>query len=415
MPKNSAVTPPLRSGGQQHGREGQPLQGRGGDLHLRHQHRQDLRDRIFRGQIFALERCGRLGGGAAGLGETRLGLVGQVAGIDVWQRLEAVRRPVAGVTADEDGQTGALERVHDGLHPLAPEILQHLGVQKPLGHLAEEVRLYAAAGRGVAIQPHEREPLILPRHAVGGQGLVQLIFVEVALEGAGGEFTLGLAVRQPREQAHLLQREIALPIGLQHVAVHVRQSLQAFDLELVVAQGAGDGGGVHLLASHLADGSDDIGHVNGRALDIGQHGRDGLSLLGLEQLALDRERRVEAARLEQLLQGEEAAAAVEHQEGLLALAPRPDRQGDDHIGGGDGLGQLRDALVGGRLEADVLRREREILQRHVDLGGGGRCVDDVGHGIGFQRRGRGPSCPWAHPSPPYPSSFRRCGRGLCSA
>jgi hypothetical protein len=67
--------------------------------------------------------------------------------------------------------------------------------------------------------------------------------MEVAAERVLGELALAVAVLHPREQPHLAKRQLAEAEGLQHVGMHVGHGLQALHLDLVVAQGLGDGGG----------------------------------------------------------------------------------------------------------------------------------------------------------------------------
>src|SRR5258708_4528671 len=77
------------------------------------------------------------------------------------------------------------------------------------------------------------------------QGL-QLVVLEVAVEGGLGDLGLLLLVTDPREQADLLQGQLARPQRLQDVGVDASQSLQPLDVELGVAESRGDGLGRHL-------------------------------------------------------------------------------------------------------------------------------------------------------------------------
>ena len=118
---------------------------------------------------------------------------------------------------------------------------------------------------------------------------------------------------------------------------------------------------------------------------------------------------VDPARLEQQLQAEQASAAIEGHVGLLALAARPHAQRDDDVGDGDGFRELRNALVGGFLGADVLRRDADVVERDNGLDRGREASaggwGGVGHGIRFQRHGRGSSCPFGAPRPALPPPF----------
>ncbi len=231
------------------------------------------------------------------------------------------------------------------------------------------------------------------------------------VEGRLGQLGLVGLVGQPRELPDLAQGQFALPERFQHLGMDLSQGFQALDLQLVIAQRRGDGGGVHPGLAQLADGDDHLGQVGGNVLGARQQQGGGLGGLGLGQQAVELVVLGDGAAFEQQQQGHPAAAAVQRHQLQLALAAGADEGRDDDAGGQDGVGQLRNAGVRGLLEADAFAGQAEIAQAGGDsakarrggdeggLGDGGLGLALSGHGLGFQRRGRGPSCPGARPAP----------------
>ncbi len=383
----------FRIGKQDDRAERGPSQRNVGDLHPRVQRQHDRIGGVLATEIGLIQVRSHQGGVLLGGLVGDLGLLGQVGLIDVRKVEEAVRRPKTLLAPDEDRQARGLERLDDRLGPAAPELGQSLRIEQYVGHLAEQIALDAPAGGRVARHADQGEAGVVHVRPGPLDAVAELIVLEVAVQGGLGDVALLLLVGDPGQLAGVLQVDLALTQRLQRLGVKPSQRRQTPDLQLVVAERAGDCARVHLRLAHLADGHDHIGDVDRPALGIGQHGRGRLGGLGLEDVAADRMGRIDPASLEQQLQAEQTAAAIEGHVGLLALAARPHAQRDDHVGDGDGFRELRNALVGGLLGADVLRRDADVVERNNGLDRGRRASGGVGHWIRVQRRGRGSSCP----------------------
>ncbi len=318
------------------------------------------------------------------------------------QAEEAVRRAVADLATDVDRQAFALQMVDDRLHAVAPGDLQDLRIEQKVRELAEQVTGDPAAGGQVAVHADQSESVVFDRGPVMFDDLAQLVILEIAVQGGLGDLGLLLLVRQAREQADLLESQPALAQRLQHGGVDRREGLKPLDLQFRVAEGCGDGLGIHPGLPQFADGRDDVGDVNWRVLGVRQHDGGRLLRLGLGQQAVDQVVVVEVAAVTQHQQAQTPTTAIEGHEGLLALLPGPNDRRDHHAGGVDGLSQLRHAVIGRLIEAEVLLGKPKVAQADLNAGHGGErgglCVS---HRDQAPAPGRGSSCPWARPARPF--------------
>ncbi len=127
---------------------------------------------------------------------------------DVGQMMEALRRRIAGIAAQIDGQPLGLQMVDDRLDAFAPGRLQDFGVQQRVRQLAEQVRRHPAPG-GVAVHADQGEAVVLDGGAAVLDHRAQLIVVEIAVERGLGDFRLLLLVGQTGKEANCFR--VSLP------------------------------------------------------------------------------------------------------------------------------------------------------------------------------------------------------------
>ena len=392
---------------QDHGPDRAAFERGGGELPLGLQQSQQSLHLVGR-QISAGQSFMRLPDNLLGLLVGRSGGLAHPRDVDVGQVEEAVGRAVAAALADEHEQAFSLKRGHQRLHALAPKLGQRVRVQQNVGKLAEQVGFDPPADRRVAPRPHQSEARIVDVGAAPLDAGGKLIVLQIAIEGSLGDVSLLVRIGDPGQLTGLLQGDFAQTQGLQRLCVQPGQGRQALDLQFVIAERAGDGGGVHLRLAQLADGDNHVGDVNGRALSGGEDGGRGLTFAGGEHLALHRPVLRDPSGVQELAERQQPAAAVQHHEGPLLPGPRSHAQGHYNVSLEDGFGQPIDLVVGRLLGAKVLRRDLKVAQGHeLGVGNASGGFSSGGHGDHLRRQRRGSSCPLAHPLQPSLSPFSR--------
>ena len=191
-----------------------------------------------------------------------------------------------------------------------------------------------------------------------------------------------------------------------------RQGLQPLDLQLGIAQGGGDGAGVHLGLAQLADGGDHVGDVDRRVLGRRQHDAGHLLGLGLGQQAVDlvvvgRRRRARASssrpkRRRRPSSAMKGCSPFRPGRTIGGITTPAARMVSASWGTPSSAGSLKRRFSGARP-----RSPRRTLMEAIGVG----AADGNGLGIGHRGQapapGRGSSCPWAHPPGPFLPPFQR--------
>ncbi|MNE44518.1 hypothetical protein D3C80_1387490 [compost metagenome] len=209
------------------------------------------------------------------------------------------------------------------------------------------------------------------RIAIGDPPLSKLfldspLLQRVAVQNGQGQLRLGVRVLQAGEQPGLAQGD---PAGLQRLqgdGGQSRQGGQPADLDLAVAERPGDGLHAKARLQHQTDCGDDVGDMDGNG-GIGQDdGRRLTFAVSLDE-NLDGMIIVYNAAVTQQPERHQPAAAVQHHVGGFVFSPRPDGWKLQEAGGGDGVRQLRNVVVGRLPVAKVLGGDVEIAEAHDGL------------------------------------------------
>ncbi|MNS83306.1 hypothetical protein D3C72_1170900 [compost metagenome] len=265
------------------------------------------------------------------------------------------------------GQPLRLQRRRDLSRAFEPGPRQGFRVQQDRRQLPEQVGLRSAALRRIEPGRDQAAAGI----AISEAALAQLFLdaplrQALAVKHGLGQLRLRVCILQAGQKPGLSQGD---PPGLQRLegdGGQRRKGRQTADLDFAITQGASDGLHAETRLQHAAYGGDDIGDMDGHGR-IGQDDRRRLA----RPVGLDEDLHgvivVDEAAVAQKPQSQQPPTSVQDHIGRFVPPPRSDSRKLQQTGGGDGVRQLGNVIIGRLAMAKVLGGEVKVAQAHDGL------------------------------------------------